>query len=125
MKTVLVCGSRDWDDSGLDSGLMWSTLGYIRMFEDIEIIHGGARGADMHAGKWAHEYGVKTTIFEAQWNKHGKAAGPIRNQRMLDEGKPDLVVGFINDRNRKSVGARHMLSIAKKAGVKCMTIILE
>lgn len=58
------------------------------------VIHGGCEGADMCAAQWATKRGIPAQEFAADWNKYGKAAGPIRNQRMLDEGKPDVVLVF-------------------------------
>jgi hypothetical protein len=46
------------------------------------------------ASLWAGAAAVPIDVYVAQWKKHGRAAGPIRNQRMLDKGKPDLVVAF-------------------------------
>ena len=59
-----------------------------------EIISGMASGADTFAVEWAARFGFPLRAFPAEWDKHGRSAGPIRNQRMLDEGKPDLVVAF-------------------------------
>ena len=59
------------------------------------VIHGGARGADDLARQWGEiSVGIEGVEFRADWTAHGKAAGMIRNQRMLDEGRPDLVVAF-------------------------------
>ena len=58
------------------------------------IIQGGARGADAAAAEFAAQSGCYGEEFAAEWEKHGRAAGPIRNQRMLDDGRPDLVVAF-------------------------------
>jgi hypothetical protein len=55
---------------------------------------------------------VPIDVYVAQWKKHGRAAGPIRNQRMLDEGKPDLVVAFPGGR-----GTADMIRRAERAGV--------
>ena len=54
--------------------------------------------------------------FPAKWNEHGKAAGPIRNQQMLTEGKPDLVIAF-NDYLPNSKGTLDMVTRARRAGV--------
>ena len=59
------------------------------------LIHGNARGADRMADAWAWCRGVPREPYEVpqgEWDELGKKAGPLRNQRMLDEGKPDLVV---------------------------------
>ncbi len=52
-------------------------------------------------------------MFHAEWMKYGKAAGPIRNARMLAEGKPDLVVAFPGGR-----GTADMLRRVREAGIE-------
>lgn len=71
--------------------------------KSLVVIHGGANGADALAEIAARKLGVRTIVFEAEWQKYGRAAGPIRNNRMITEGKPDfgLAFGLI----RKSSGA--------------------
>lgn len=68
-------------------------------FKDIPkqpnvLIHGGARGVDQMAGMFGIGCGMEVVEFKADWNRYGKRAGPIRNQQMLDDGQPDLVVAF-------------------------------
>jgi len=110
MRRVLICGSRDFDNMQLISGM-------ISQFDkDTVIIEGGASGADTIARQAAQAVGLKVIEFPADWNKYGKAAGPIRNQKMLDEGKPDVVYAFYKDRS-KSRGTKHMVSIAKAKGI--------
>lgn len=105
---VLVCGGRDFV----------MTDHYAKIFHDIVgrekatvIIHGGARGADAEAGKLAWGRGLQVEVFHPDWSQ-GRKAGPLRNQRMLDEGKPDLVIAFPGQR-----GTADMVSRARKAGV--------
>lgn len=76
------------------------------------VIHGAARGADSLAGLWAKQRGVPEWAFPAQWDIFGKAAGPMRNKQMLDEGKPTHVLAFPG-----GSGTRHMVSIALSAGI--------
>lgn len=89
---VLVCGDRDYDD-----------INRIRAFcfylpkHDTVIIHGDAKGADRMAGIAARESGLFVRAYPADWDRHGRGAGMIRNKQMLIEGKPDLVVYFHND----------------------------
>lgn len=105
---VLVCGGRDF----ADSRLLHDTLtGLGRAFE--ELIEGGASGADGMAYAWADRHGLPVTTFKADWKRYGNRAGPIRNQRMLDEGKPDLVVAFPGGR-----GTADMVKRARAAGVR-------
>jgi hypothetical protein len=105
---ILVSGSREC----LNYEYMSKILSDYTDAETV-IIHGGARGADSMAGKYASEKGLKVQVYPADWNKHGKAAGPIRNQQMLDEGKPDMVIAFPGDGN----GTWNMINIARKANV--------
>jgi hypothetical protein len=110
---ILVCGSREYDDWGK---VLWA----LEPFDapgHTTIIQGGAKGADFLARVWAKWKGVDWVEFPADWKKHGKAAGGIRNQQMLDEGKPDLVVAFPG-----GVGTADMVRRAKQAGVEVVQI---
>lgn len=62
--------------------------------KDITIIEGGARGADSAAADFALINCCPIEEYQADWKRHGTSAGPIRNRRMLEEGKPDLVIAF-------------------------------
>jgi hypothetical protein len=84
--------------------------------EPTAIIAGGATGADDFAEQWAEERRVERHIFPAQWAKFGKAAGPIRNQQMLDEGQPDVVYAF-HQNLANSKGTKDMVLRARKAGL--------
>lgn len=93
---ILICGGRDFTDELLFWGVM-DNLSEEFDFDNnqpITIISGCAKGADTMAINYAITCGWELEKYPADWNKHGKAAGPIRNQQMLDEGKPDLVVVF-------------------------------
>jgi len=107
---VLVCGGRNFNDA-LTLG---SWLGGIHKQQGISLlIEGGAPGADFMARKFAERQGIPTKTFEADWDRHGHAAGPIRNKQMLDEGQPDLVVAFEGGK-----GTKNMVSQAVEAGVR-------
>lgn len=107
---VLVCGGRDY----ADKEKVASTLEAIG---PSLIIEGGATGADYCAAHWAAKAGIPAETFSADWTAHGKAAGPIRNQRMIDEGKPDLVVAFPGGR-----GTADMVRRARAAGIEVKEI---
>jgi len=88
---LLVCGSRGWKDSDVIAREMAPFLadGGPRV-----VIHGAAPGADAIAGWLAHfGFCVYTEEFPADWTE-GKRAGPLRNARMLAEGKPDRGLAF-------------------------------
>lgn len=105
---VLVCGGRDYQDWAKFCAVMNA----IHAKSGItHIICGGANGADRYAYRWAILSGVQPVECVANWGAHPKAAGPIRNNRMLDL-EPDLVVAFPGGK-----GTAHMVGIASKAGV--------
>jgi hypothetical protein len=108
---VIVCGGRDFNDETA----AWNLLSHV--FDDRGepdlIIHGGAKGADAIAGDYANRTKTKCQVFPANWKRDGKAAGPIRNQRMLAEGKPDLVVALPGGK-----GTADMVRRAKAAGIE-------
>lgn len=109
---VLVCGGRDYHDV--------RTL--TRVLDSLDppptlIIQGGAFGADACASEWAYKRNVLERQFPADWKTHGRAAGPIRNQQMLDDGKPDLVVAFPG-----GTGTADMVRRAKAAGLKVIEV---
>lgn len=107
---VLVCGGRSFAD--MDA--MCAALDRIVLSKAglSVIIHGGASGADALAAQYAESEGANVAVYPADWKTHGRAAGPIRNQQMLDEGKPDLVLAFPGGR-----GTADMVRRAKAAGV--------
>lgn len=69
-------------------------LNKIRMTcgEDLIIVSGGAEGPDQIAEQWAKEHGLQTEIFPADWDAFGQAAGPKRNQQVIDAA--DHLIAF-------------------------------
>lgn len=76
----------------------WNVFAVLDMLRPEALAHGMATGADSLAQEWADCNGLIADKYPADWNKYGNGAGPIRNQKMLDEFKPDLVVAFPGDR---------------------------
>ena len=85
-----------------------------KMKPDI-VVEGGAKGADSLAKKVANKLGIEVREYPAEWDKYGRAAGPIRNQEMLGE-KPDLVLAF-HSNIEKSKGTKNMITLARRQGV--------
>jgi predicted Rossmann fold nucleotide-binding protein DprA/Smf involved in DNA uptake len=107
---VLVTGDRNWTDSEA----VYAALTAVRAVHgDILVIHGGAQGADTIAHLWALKYNSAVAVFPAQWDRHHRAAGPIRNQQMLNEMKPDEVLAF-HDNIEQSRGTKDMVARARK-----------
>lgn len=89
-RRVIVTGSRNWKDK--ESVRKWfgrfnTTIG------SVVIVHGACSGFDQIAAEVAEEYGYTVEPHPADWDKHGKKAGPMRNQEMADSGA-EYAVGF-------------------------------
>ena len=111
---VLVCGGRDFVGRKAEECVSIALDNAQRMASpgDMIVIQGGATGADALARKWCGQRGVPCWTYGADWNVHGKAAGPIRNAKMLRESKPDVVIAFPGGK-----GTANMVSLAEAARV--------
>ena len=110
---ILICGDRRWTDHNMIK------LVLLKYPLDSIIIEGECRGADMIAKEEALKLGMTVEPYTAYWGKYGRAAGPIRNKRMLVMGKPDLVIAFHNN-IAKSKGTANMLIQAKARNIPIM-----
>jgi YspA, cpYpsA-related SLOG family len=108
---VLVCGGRDWRDAELVESALDRLLAARGPFE--RLIHGGARGVDHIAGRWARKNGVLEWDFLPEWHRAGTSEGSARNQYMIATGAPDLVVAFPG-----GLGTADMVERAKAAGIE-------
>lgn len=110
---VLVCGGRDYDD--------FAKL--QRVLDEVKptvIIEGGALGADFLAYRYARERRLDHIELPANWDRYRNSAGHIRNQRMLDYFRPELVVAFPGGN-----GTNGMIARATKAGVPVRDVSKE
>ena len=89
-------------------------------YTDIEIVSGGAVGADKVGEEWAIKEGYQPKVFNADWNKHGRAAGILRNIEM-----GNYATHLIAFWDGKSKGTKHMIDYAKKKGLKVRIIRYE
>ena len=112
---VLICGSRSWSNTSR----LWEVMAWLP--DNAIVIHGGCRGADLIAADTAKKFGMVTVEYKADWAKHGNAAGPIRNQQMLDDGKPDLVIAFAEDVS-VTRGTADMVRRSKAAGLPVLVV---
>lgn len=110
---ILVTGGRSFKDAAL----VRDVLGYYNLRagrdEEMTLIQGGANGLDALAQQVAAVLGWRIETFVADWELMGRAAGPMRNQKMIDIGKPDLVLAFEGGR-----GTADMTEKAIKAGLR-------
>lgn len=80
MTRVIVAGSRDFTDKERLYKILDNRLASIK--DNVEIISGHCRGADMLGEQYAKEHGIPLVLFPANWSKYGKRAGYIRNNQM-------------------------------------------
>lgn len=122
MKTI-IAGGRDFDDYSL---LYNKCNSILSNQTEVEIVSGGQRtkvgpddyiGADYFGELYAAKKGYKLTVFPADWDKHGKAAGPIRNKKMAEYA--DGLIAFWDGKSR---GTKSMISLAEEYGLKVRVI---
>ena len=114
---VLACGGRDYADVARVHAVLASHAvtelaegGHRNLLPDGNV--DWSRSADAIARKWADDVGIPARTFEAHWRELGRAAGPLRNARMLADFQPDAVVAFPGGR-----GTADMVRRARAAGV--------
>lgn len=95
--------------------------GLIANYGEIVIIEGECSGADILARQAAIECSVPFRGYPANWNKYGNAAGPLRNQQMIDEEHPDMCIAF-HPFLPSSKGTKDMVNRAKRAGIKTYNV---
>ncbi len=84
---VLVTGSRGWTNAAAIARVLLSHNPSV-------VIHGGAHGADDLADRWARATMTPTKVYRPDWDAYGKRAGIVRNEHMLLDSKPDVVIAF-------------------------------
>lgn len=88
---LVVTGGRGYSDTRR----AFAALDELHARRPISVlIEGEARGLDSRARVWAVRRGVAVEPYPAAWELYGKAAGGIRNQQMIDEGRPDYGLVF-------------------------------
>lgn len=125
---IIICGTRDftnWEllQRKMDLFTFW--------MEDVEVVSGGQRkkigynqwaGADFFGEWWGQRNWYKCTIFHADWETHGKAAGPIRNEEMakyVAENGGGHCVAFWDG---SSTGTWHMIDTARRYGLQTRVV---
>jgi len=110
MIKVIIAGGRDF----LDLELVKATCEHmLQNHKDIEIVSGTCRGADLTGEDYANLKGYPIAKFPADWEKHNKAAGHIRNEQMANYA--DALIAFWDGKSR---GTNNMIEQAKKKGLK-------
>ena len=107
---VVIAGSRQFNDYELLSSKLDN---FFKNHTDIEIVSGAARGADQLGERYAREKGYKLTRFPADWDRHGKSAGYIRNQEMANYATHAVIFW-----DGQSLGTAHMITLCDRHKLK-------
>lgn len=108
MNKVIIAGGRDFNDYDM----LKFRIGILGINID-EIVSGGAKGADSLGEQFAKEKSIKVIKFPADWVKHKKGAGFIRNVEMAEYA--NILIAFWDG---KSSGTKHMIDTATKLGLQ-------
>ncbi|WP_397445949.1 DUF2493 domain-containing protein [Polaribacter sp. R77954] len=113
---VIIAGSRYFTDY---QKLKRECDQFLQDQKNIEIVSGDHyKGADKLGIQYANEKGFKLITFSAEWNKFGKAAGPIRNNKMAIFS--EVLIAFWDGRSR---GTQNMIRLAKQKGLRVKVVL--
>lgn len=110
-KRVIIAGCRDYTNYDEARGFIEYCIETFQVKGTLVLLSGRCRGADQLGERFAKENGWTIEQYPAEWKKYGRAAGPIRNKKMIDEC--DVVICFWNG---KSKGTGSLIQYAKEAG---------
>ena len=112
---VIIAGGRDFNDYNkaekcIDDFLVSNNL-------PVKIISGNASGADRMGELYGNLHGIDVVQFPAEWNKYGRAAGPIRNRKMAEYAAEErgVLIAFWDGKSR---GTKNMIENAKRSGLE-------
>lgn len=112
MIRIIFCGDRNWDDYQK----ILEIAHVLKTELDFIMIQGGASGGDEPSERAAIELEIQRERYDADWEKYGRAAGPIRNTQMRVKGKADGVVAFHMNIST-SKGTKNIADQSIKAGL--------
>lgn len=114
---VIIAGGRTFDDYALVKEKCELYLSEKLKTHRVIIVSGHASGADALGERFADEYNLPCELHPADWNRHGRAAGPIRNAEMA--GVADALIAFWDGKSR---GTASMIKLAKDKGLQVAVV---
>ena len=82
-------------------------------FDITTVVSGGAKGVDALGERYASEMNKELNVFNADWETHGRAAGPIRNRKMAENAEALIAIW-----DGQSRGTKNMIETATKKGLR-------
>lgn len=120
MYKLIIAGSRSWCmyQYVVDAAKAFNQ--HFKPCKAVQIVSGGAKGADQLGEKLAREYGLDLFIIPAEWTKYGKSAGYRRNLEMAKYADGCIVLW-----DGESKGSKHMIDLAKEYNLELMIVTLK
>ena len=109
VKRLVIAGCRKFNDYQVLKEYVDFCISKVQKEYQIVVLSGGCAGADIMGERYALERGLAVERYSADWKKYGRAAGPIRNEKMAQ--KADYVICFWDG---KSKGTASMIRYAQK-----------
>ncbi len=109
IKKIVVAGCRDFNNYDIAKRYIDYCISDIRKKYEIVFVSGGCKGADMLGERYARENRMEIERYPAEWDKYGRAAGPMRNKIMAQVC--DYVICFWDGKSR---GTKTMIEYAKE-----------
>lgn len=121
---ILICGTRSLPTGGAER-MRQAVDVFARVYQPGYgiLMHGDCVGVDREAAKIAEARGWDVVAYPADWDRHGRSAGPLRNQRMIDDGRPQYWIAFHTDPDLGR-GTRDMVRRLRLAGVPGRVVLL-
>nr|WP_324192997.1 DNA polymerase III subunit alpha [Nocardia transvalensis] len=111
---VVVTGSHDWTAWEL----VWRELDALaKRCTTLQVAVGDCpSGVDLHVRGWCrkNKHRCQWRVYQADWRRHGDAAGPLRNQEMVDDNRDAVCLAFPLS---TSIGTNNCIDLAREAGL--------
>lgn len=114
MMRLIIAGSRNATEADVSAALSkcrW--LGFV-----TAVVSGTARGADRFGESWAKHHSLEVIRFPADWKKHGRRAGPVRNKLMAENAEALVAVW-----DGESPGTKSMIELARRRGLRVLVYL--
>ena len=108
-KRIVIGGSRHFQDYNIFCRLLDHCLETELNGCNITILSGHCSGVDRMAERYAEEHGIPLAVFPAEWERYGRAAGPLRNRHMVEQCD-----GIIALWDGNSKGTKDLIATARK-----------
>lgn len=117
---VIVAGSRNFHDYDKLCGHLDPMIKCLLAAFEVVIVSGGCGGTDALGERYANENGLAIEVYNANWDKYGKSAGPRRNAEMANVA--DGLLAFWDGESR---GTKNMIDNIKRRKKVCVTVELD